>query len=283
MKIKQFSAEKRTVKGWKQIFKEPVEISFETFKTGTASIDRRGVINPEHPNVGQIENDLINIPIYAHLVHHKNKGYYLLDTGLDALYKDDPRGGIRGEFADDYSQRYNENIKHHLDERNIRLEAVFLSHLHSDHMAGTRELPKNIPYITGKFELEDYRPEVYGDFLKNVETFYEIDYINMDEFPPLGHCADVLGDGSLWAVSTPGHTRGHSSFIINGCDRPTLLTMDAAFINDNIRLGVGPREYTWNVKKAQKTLEDILDFIREFPEVEVLTGHELSCKDKKNG
>lgn len=275
MEIKTYNIEKRPEKGWNQIFKLATEISIETLKTGTVSIERRGAINPEHPRAGYIKDDIIDIPILAHLVHHKTKGYYLLDTGLDALYIADPKGGIGKESADEYTLRTNENIKHHLDQRNVKLEGVFLSHLHSDHMAGVRELPKDIPYIIGKGELDDYQPEVYGDFLKDVQTLYEIDYSKTNEFPPLGCCADVLGDGTLWAVSTPGHTRGHTSFIVNGCEGPTLLTMDAAFINDNIKLGVGPREYTWDVERAQKTLEKILDFLRDFHKVEFVTGHEM--------
>lgn len=275
MKIKPYTIEKRPKKGWNQIFKEPIEISLETFKTGTVSIERRSVINPEHSRAGYIQDDIIDIPILAHLVHHKTKGYYLIDTGLDALYTDDPKGGIIGESADEYTQCVNENIKHHLDQRRVKLEGVFLSHLHSDHIAGARELPNDIPYITGKGELEDYQPEIYGDFLKDVKTVYEIDYSNTNEFPFLGHCADVLGDGSLWAVSTPGHTCCHTSFIVNGCKGPILLTMDAAFINDNIKLGIGPRDYTDDVEKAQKTLEKLLDFLREFPQVKLITGHEI--------
>ena len=69
----------------------------------------------------------------------------------------------------------------------LKLNGVYLSHLHADHIAGVRELPKNIPYIVGKGEIEQYRPEIYGDFLKDVETIYELDFSKLDEIPPLGH------------------------------------------------------------------------------------------------
>ena len=52
----------------------------------------------------------------------------------------------------------------------------------------------------------------------------------------MGPSGDLLGDGSLWAISTPGHTKGHISYLINGLDGPILLTMDASFIRDNLRL-----------------------------------------------
>jgi N-acyl homoserine lactone hydrolase len=86
---------------------------------------------------------------------------------------------------------------------------------------------------------------------------------------------DLLGDGSLWAIHTPGHTPGHSSFLVNGLEGPVLLAMDAAFIPENLEMGVAPSDYTWNVDLAQKSLEKIIEFLGEYPQVRVVAGHEL--------
>jgi len=53
-----------------------------------------------------------------------------------------------------------------------------------------------------------------------------------------------------------------------------LLTMDAAFINDNIKYGIAPSDYTWNVSMAQKSLDMLINFLNEFNNVKVLAGHE---------
>ena len=53
--------------------------------------------------------------------------------------------------------------------------------------------------------------------------------------------------------------------------------MDACFIHENLEKKVAPSSYTWNVKLAQKTLEKIIQFLKEYPQVKVLCGHE--CKE----
>ncbi len=274
MKVKQFKVNKRSLKSWREVFRNPRPVTIESFKTGTVNINRRGTINPEHPDAIVAVDEMLTVPIMAHYVHHEEMGEYLLDVGLDASYTDDPHGGIKGEFADEFSQKKNENIKHHLDERDINLTAVFLSHLHPDHIAGIRELPKNIPYIVGKGEIDQYQPEKYGDYLNGVKIVYELNFSKLDEMHPLSHCADLLGDGSIWAVLTPGHTIGHVSFIINGFEGPILLTMDACFIKDNLKFKVAPSDYTGDVELAQKSLDMIIDFLEDYPEVRVICGHE---------
>ena len=98
--------------------------------------------------------------------------------------------------------------------KGINLKSIFLSHLHPDHIAGVRELPKEIPYIVGKGEIEQYQPKIYGDFLKDIHTLYEIDFSTLNKILPLGPSADIFGDGSFWAISTPGHTKGHISYLM---------------------------------------------------------------------
>ena len=275
MKIKEFKIKKTAQKSWSEIFQNPCDIILESFKTGSVKINRRGTINFKHPNAGYIKDQILIVPIVSHLIKHNEFGNYLIDAGLDAMYTYDPHGGVKGKFADEFFQEKNENIGFQLKNNRIKLESIFLSHLHPDHIAGARELPKEIPYIVGKGEIEQYQPEIYGDFLKDVDTLYEIDFSTLNEIPPLGPCADLLGDGSLWAISTPGHTKGHISYLINGLDGPILLTMDASFISDNLRLKIAPCDYTEDITLAQKTLEQICEFLLEYPEVKVLAGHEL--------
>ncbi len=274
MQLKEFYYQKSGIKDGGDIFDNPQSITLEAFNTGTVQINRWGTINPEHPRAEEVEEEELEVPILCYWIHHKTKGDYLLDAGLDASYYQDPGGGLEGKDVDQFHQEKDQNIAHHLEIREIHLEGVFLSHLHADHVAGQRELPKNIPYVVGKGEYEDYHPEVHGDFLQGLEALYEIDFSSADEIPPLGHSVDLLGDGSLWAILTPGHTKGHISFLVNGYDGPVFLTMDAAFIRENLDLGVAPSDYTRDAELAQETLEKIIKFSRIYPQVEVQAGHE---------
>ncbi len=93
--------------------------------------------------------------------------------------------------------------------------------------------------------------------------------------PPLGLSADLLGDGSLWAIHTPGHTPWHVSFLVNSMEGHILLAMDAVFVNENLKLGIAPSDYTWDVEKAQETLDKIIEFLRIYPQLKVSPGHEF--------
>lgn len=276
MKIKKYLLKKSSFQSWDELFQNPGPITLESFITGTVIINRRGTLNPEHPRTRDVGDEELEVPILAHWVHHEELGDYLLDAGLDASYYQDPFGGMKGLLADEFCQEKNQNIGFHLEKRDMTLKGVFLSHLHSDHMAGVRELPHNIPYVVGKGEFDEYLPEIYDNFLKGVQTLYEIDFSDFDDMYPLGPVVDLLGDGSLWAVHTPGHTPGHMSFLVNSLNGPIFLTMDASFIHENLERKVAPSDYTWDVEKAQDTLEKIIDFLNKYPQVRVQAGHELS-------
>lgn len=275
MKIRPYFVEKSDHESWDEVFQNPRPITVESFKTGLVVINRKGTINPNHPRAQVMVDEELEVPILAHWVHHEEKGDFLLDAGLNSSYCNDPRGGLNGSAVDEYHQDRDENIAYHLVKHNINPKKVFLSHLHSDHAAGLRELPKNIPYITGKGEYHEYHSQIHGDFLEGLDELYEIDFTHAQQMPYLGPSVDLLGDGSLWAIHTPGHTPGHNSFLVNGLDGPIVLTMDAAFIHENLETSVAPSDYTWDVTMAQETLEKILRFLKVYPQVRVGVGHEF--------
>ncbi|MTK64830.1 MAG: MBL fold metallo-hydrolase [Methanobacterium sp.] len=272
MKIKNYQLKRSSYESWETIFNNPAPIEVQTYQTGSVLIELDGTFNPNHLKSPRIYGT-VEVPILSHFLSHKKLGNFLLDAGLDKSYYLDPYGGVETPQKEEYIQDKNQNIGYQLGDNASKLKAVFLSHMHPDHIAGIRDLPKDIPVIVGKGEIEDYEPDLYGDFLKDVETVCEIDFQDSDTISPFSKCADLLGDGSLWAISTPGHTRGHMSFIVNGLMGPKLLTMDVAFIQENISYGVAPSDYTLNVEEAQRSLDMLIQFIRLFRGIEVTAGH----------
>lgn len=274
MRIRHFNPKKSIYKSWDEVFQHPRQVMVKGFQTGTVTINKKGTLNPKHPRAKDIADEELEVPIIAHWVHHELLGDYLLDAGLDAQYYQDKKGGLLGSQVDEFHQKENESIAHHLAQHKINPRGVFFSHLHADHAAGVRELPSNILYVAGKGEYEEYNSKISGNYLEGMEDLQIIDFTHAEQIFPLGACADLLGDGSLWAVWTPGHTPGHMSFLVNGYDKPTFLTMDAAFIEENLKQGVAPSDYTWDVELAQKTLDKIIEFIKIYPQVRVWVGHE---------
>jgi glyoxylase-like metal-dependent hydrolase (beta-lactamase superfamily II) len=286
MKRELFRVKKSRYTNWDEVFKNPGPISVKSFVTGHVMINKRGALNPEHPNAGNIEEELLKVPIISHWIHHDEFGDYLVDAGLDSSYTEDPQGKMNGLFAglfkkfkiasDEYLQEKNQNISYHLKSNSINLNGVFLSHLHSDHIAGVRELPKDIPYVVGKGErYVQHKPLFYGDYLKGILVLYEIDFSKASIMPVLGPCVDIFSDGSFWAIPTPGHTKGHISFLINGQSGPILLATDACFIKLGFEKGVGSSDYTDDVLMAQSSLNNLVEFKKVYPNVEVLCGHEI--------
>lgn len=275
MRLKNYQFKKNKGISWVEVFQNPRQVSVQSFQTGTVIINRYGTLNPNHPLAKDVSDEELEVPILAHWVHHEDKGDFLLDTGLDASYTLEPCGGMEGTDVDEFQQIKGENIAKNIEQKGINLKMVFLSHLHADHAAGVRELPKDILYVTPKGEYDGYVPEIHGHFLEGLEVLYEIDFQKSTLIPPLGFSVDLLGDGSLWAIHTPGHTPYHISFLVNGMDGPILLTIDAAFIHENVEHGVAPSDYTEDVVKAQETLERIIEFLRIYPHVRVGPGHEI--------
>lgn len=275
MILRDYHYKKNKADNWMEVFQNPHPVQIRSFKTGTVTINRRGTLNPKHPQAKNLQEEELEVPILAHWVHHEEKGDFLIDTGLDASYSQDPKGRMEGTALDEFQQNKGENISQFVKKNHIDLKKVFLSHLHADHAAGVRELPKNIPYVIPKGEYAEYHPEIHGNFLEGLEELYEIDFLKSNRMPPLGLSADLLGDGSLWAIHTPGHTPWHVSFLANSMEGPILLAMDAVFVNENLKLGIAPSDYTWDVEKAQETLDKIIEFLRIYPQLKVSPGHEF--------
>lgn len=265
---------------WDEIFDIQSPITLESFLTGNLAIPKSVAINLNHPKAKGIENDTIEIPVLAHLVRHEKFGDYLIDSGLDSSYQQYPYGKMKGVFAKIFLgksyQDEGQDIFSRLQKMNVQLQGVFLTHLHFDHRAGVSDLPKNIRYVVGNNEpYQNIRFLFYGNHLQGINTLYEIDFSRANSIHPLGECADIFGDGSLWAISTPGHSKGHMSFLINCYKNPILITGDACFLQFTLKNGIGPGSFSSSIRDAQKSLDKIVEFTRMYPDVKVICGHEI--------
>jgi hypothetical protein len=120
---------------------------------------------------------------------------------------------------------------------------VFFTHLHPDHTGGVSALGPQTEFVFGKAEASFLaRAAVANHFPANAK-FFSIDFPAAPSMPPLGPCVDLLGDGSFWAISAPGHTDDDMAFLIDGAS-PVLLTGDASHFAWAFKTGVGPRG--WN-------------------------------------
>jgi glyoxylase-like metal-dependent hydrolase (beta-lactamase superfamily II) len=275
-----FPAPEASYHSWDDILSHPQPVTIRTYTTGIMQTKLSGIMNLEHEQAQDIEDKVIKIPVNVGIIQHQEFGAYLIDAGLDKSYVHNQHGTIRGLMVKSYlgkgSQEPNTHIAAVLDRESIQLEGVFLTHLHQDHTAGIVDLPKDIPYVAGKNErYVNFRFFMQSDHLAGIDALYEIDFATGIELPPLGKAVDLFGDGSLWAISSSGHSAGHVIFLINGIDEQVLFTGDACNDHYQFETGIGPGYYSSDLEGGQEVLERIILFKERYPKVELVYGHDL--------
>lgn len=275
-----FEAPAATYDNWNDILDNLGEISVSVYSTGTNATQLSGIINLKHESAGAIEDVVIDIPVIANVVHHNQHGTYLVDAGLDSSYVENPYGTMRGVLVRSFlavgSQEPGQHIAGVVEREDICIRGVFLTHLHFDHTAGIVDLPKDIPYVVGKGEpYRNFKFIIHGDHLAGLGKLQEIDCNKGVDLSPLGKGIDVFGDGSFWAISSPGHSPGHILYFVNGTDGQYLFTGDACNNLQQFETGIGPGFYSSDLEEAQLSLDRIIAFKEMYPEVTLVFGHDL--------
>ncbi len=131
----------------------------------------------------------------------------LVDTGLNPAAIADPVAHYgRGDVFAAIALEQEQSIAEQLDVGS--LTKVVLTHLHWDHVGGLGLIPASVPVVIQRSEWQAGRDE--RAIARNV--FLTSDYAGDDREVILveGDC-DLLGDGSVELLFTPGHTPGHQS------------------------------------------------------------------------
>jgi glyoxylase-like metal-dependent hydrolase (beta-lactamase superfamily II) len=149
----------------------------------------------------------VRFPVPAFVVETDTERI-LIDTGLNPGAARDPEAFYgRPLFELEQEQDITEQVDV------STLTRVVLTHLHFDHAGGLALLPDSIPVVVQRREWEA------GQEPAAVERNFLLarDYALGDrELMLVDGDHDLLGDGSLELLSTPGHTPGHQSVRIGG-------------------------------------------------------------------
>ena len=192
---------------------------------------------------------MAEFPALVGLIRHPSAGAILFDTGYAehffAATARFPERLYRWVTPADLAP--SECLAAQLAREGIALQevsAVFVSHLHADHIAGLRDLPRARIWCADaalrwarslgrlarlrQATLLELLPEDFGRRHAPIES------AACAELPAawraLGDGHDLLGDGSLWAVPLPGHARGHYGLLLRlPDDHELLLAGDASW------------------------------------------------------
>jgi glyoxylase-like metal-dependent hydrolase (beta-lactamase superfamily II) len=93
---------------------------------------------------------------------------------------------------------------------------------------------------------------------------------------PFVRVLNVFGDGTFWALSTPGHTRDHLAYLINTFPTPKLIVGDAELTRWGMENGVFMNsDYRRKgLMDAQHSAKMIREFHAMYPFVPIWFSHD---------
>ena len=186
-------------------------------------------------------------PVNVYVIEHA-RGLVLFDLGQDRASVTDSGAYFPGQpirFLYDRLARFQigpqETLTAQLAARGYALLDVRLavmSHLHEDHIGGIRELP-NAEFVLSAAEwaaMARPLPELRG-FLRRHIDLPGVRYRKVAFEPtadpalePFGEAHDLMGDGSLVLLPTPGHTPGSMSLLVRRTSgAPLLMVGDVTY------------------------------------------------------
>ncbi|HEY7540671.1 MAG TPA: N-acyl homoserine lactonase family protein [Methylomirabilota bacterium] len=173
----------------------------------------------------------------CYLIWH-DKGLLLWDTGVPDSVAAMPDGMVVANGAITY--RRDKTLESQLEQVGIKpadVTYVALSHTHGDHVGNVALFPTSTVLI----QAAEYDWAMAGPAKPAFVSTQEIEKLTGDR--------DVFGDGTVKIISTPGHTPGHQSLLVQLPKTGwLLLTGDAVHFRDN---WTHKRVPSMNVNRAQ--------------------------------
>jgi glyoxylase-like metal-dependent hydrolase (beta-lactamase superfamily II) len=146
------------------------------------------------------------VPVPVYLIETESERI-LIDTGLHPeLVADSAKFYDGAPAVQLFSLEQEQPVHEQIDPATIT--KIVLTHLHFDHVSGLELLPSSIPIVIQRREWE----AAHDDEAIARNFFYPRDYADEErEVVLVDGDHDLLGDGSVELLLTPGHTPGHQS------------------------------------------------------------------------
>lgn len=174
-------------------------------------------------------------PVPAHLVD-TGDALVLIDTGWHETIRTDPARALNRLALSMYQgrQRPGQELPAQLRRLGYGLDDVthiVMTHLHSDHASGLRyfETSRAPVYLgPGEWREANASPFYIKRMFRLPLAYRTASYRAVANVPGFDEGHDLLGDGRILLLPTPGHTRGHQSVLVRG-QRDVLLTADITY------------------------------------------------------
>ncbi|MCC5859567.1 MAG: N-acyl homoserine lactonase family protein [Ectothiorhodospiraceae bacterium] len=260
-----------------------------------------GSIHPEHrygtrlPQLWWVlfSRRWVEVPINVFVLEHRD-GLVLFDAGLDPAMLTNPsyvdsaigRFFMRRLFR--LRMQPEETLTNKLADLGFDIadvRKVVISHLHFDHVGGIGELPQAELLVSREewAQLSGPHPERDFIFREHIQLpgaqWRQVNFQPTDDplFAPFGGCHDVMGDGALIMLPTPGHTPGSVSLLARIQGRgPVLLVGDLAYETDLLMRDQLPD--TGDKNQLLASYAKVRGLKRQLPDLVILPSHDFSAQ-----
>jgi len=234
-------------------------------------------------------------PINVYVIEHAN-GLILFDTGQDRASVTDASyfpGGVAGHIYDRLARfdiGENDTLTAQLAALGYvpaDVDTAIVSHLHQDHIGGLRELTGSDLLVSAAewAELAKPAPELRGFLDCHIQLpglkWRQVSPEPADDpaLAPFTESLDLMGDGSLVLLPTPGHTAGSVSLLVRRGARPPLLlagdlTYGAEILQRGQLPGVGNR------RRLAESSRKVLALAGQQPGLVVLPAHDSTAAQR---
>jgi N-acyl homoserine lactone hydrolase len=227
---------------------------------------------------------MVYSPCLAYVLRHPSAGTILIDTG----FHPDAGADLRRDFGrrlalvfrnlKPAAVPYEEQLRRlGVEPRDV--ERVIMTHLHVDHTSGMRLLPK-AKFVCAHGEwaaatAAGAAAKGYAAHHLPPESRMELVDFETDGEPrvPFTSTIDLIGDGSVLLISTPGHTRGHMSVLVQLGNEQVLVVGDAVYTLRSIREEILPL-LTVSDELYLRSLRELKEFWEQHPQTPLVPSHD---------
>jgi glyoxylase-like metal-dependent hydrolase (beta-lactamase superfamily II) len=248
---------------------EPGPVQVEIVAAGTLSSDWKWVVNDG--TTGPVQ-----LPMLVGVLRHP-KALLTVDAGFGALNRTKEEPGFpmnKGDFAVPEGATAVERLGRIPDK-------VLMTHLHYDHVGGLPDMPGAEVWVDQN-EWAAYGPGKVGfprRVYRDAVNWKIVDLSGQGPDRVLGRPAlDVMGDGSIWYLSLPGHTPGAAGVFVRGTNGPVLFVGDTAWVDKHLGEAMRPGIVSKVVDANRIDHAASLEWARKMrvscPDLVIVTGHE---------